>query len=149
MTASSCCCTRQESYWSPNWGTSLLYLCTAECTFTCTSHCLTSRKQCHLMTCSLHRTERGSTLTIACSTSHACTSGHHNVAQAKGLGNVHTRYNTRQTAEGIENRAEDSAHIVWQQWSHADSNHTSGPESDDLALDVAAAPSYAGAVAKL
>ncbi len=63
---------------------------------------------------------------------------------------VHTRHDTGQRAEGVVNRAEDSDHRVWQQWSHIDdSNHTSGPKSDDLALDVAAAPSCAGAVAKL
>ncbi len=60
---------------------------------------------------------------------------------------VNTRHNTGQRAGGVRNRAEDSAHRVWQQWLHVDSNHTSGPESDDLALDVAL--SYAGAVAKL
>ena len=53
-------------------------------------------------------------------------------------------------AEGVVNRGEDMAYRVWQQWSHVDdNNHTSGPESDDLALDVAAAPSCAGAVSKL
>ncbi len=62
---------------------------------------------------------------------------------------VHTRHSIGQRAEGIGNRVEDSAHTVWQQHSHLDSKYTSGPESDDLALDVAAAPSYAGAVAKL
>ncbi len=60
---------------------------------------------------------------------------------------VHTRHSIGQRAEGIGskaegigNRAEDSAHTVWQQHSHLDSKYTSGPESDDLALDVAAAP---------
>ncbi|KAA6422110.1 MAG: hypothetical protein FRX49_07861 [Trebouxia sp. A1-2] len=61
----------------------------------------------------------------------------------------HLRTNTGHRAEGVENRAEDSAHGVWQQYSHVDSSHTSRPESDDLALDVAVAPSHAGAVAKL
>ena len=61
-----------------------------------------------------------------------------------------TRHNTGQRAEGEVNRAEDSAHRVWQQWSHVDDNDcTSGPKCDDLALDVAAASSHAGAVAKL
>ena len=63
---------------------------------------------------------------------------------------VRTRHNTGQRAEGVGNRAEDRAYRVWQQWSHVDdNNHTSGPESDDLALDVAGVLSYAGAVAKL
>ena len=63
---------------------------------------------------------------------------------------VRTRHSTGQMAEGVVNRGEDMAYRDWQQWSHVDdNNHTSGPESDDLALDVAAAPSCAGAVAKL
>ena len=63
---------------------------------------------------------------------------------------AHTRHDTGQRAEVVENRAEDRAYRGWQQYSHVnDNNHTSGPESDDLALDGAAALSCAGAVAKL